>query len=117
MSQRSFLGRILHSSYWPAILFTDSNSSKTVPKSLLLITWMKILLVLLIGIASIVTPLGLYEAIEARSSPSYEAFHPLVDNSPIGKGTMPRAKVPFTRHCSTALEEVPCPGASSSGDH
>lgn len=60
-----------------------------------------------VSIASIVTPLGLYDAIAAEENPTTESFTYLPGKSSFGYGTPPRSTAPFTRTCGT---EVACPG-------
>ena len=62
----------------------------------------------LVSIASIVTPLGLYDAIAPSTSPASEIFSYLPDDSAFGYGTPPRSTAPFTRDCSASAQT--CPG-------
>ena len=61
----------------------------------------------LVSIASIVTPLGLYDAIAPASSLTSETFSYLRDDSAFGYGTPPRSTAPFTRDCGS---NTSCPG-------
>lgn len=61
----------------------------------------------IVSIASIVTPLGLYDTIAAEKTPTPESFAYLPDESSFGYGTPPRSTAPFTRTCG---EEAACPG-------
>lgn len=66
---------------------------------------------LLITVAGIVTPLGLYQVLVA--GPVTQApFDNLVDNSSFGYGTPPRSSLPFSRICGiqfSAGGPIPCP--------
>jgi hypothetical protein len=64
----------------------------------------------LLWLASIVTPLGLYESIEPAKSQKDTGFVYLPDRSAFGYGTPPRTNASFTRIC----EQGACPGASMS---
>ena len=58
-------------------------------------------------IASIVTPLGLYDVVAPSDDPSVRPFAYVRDNSAFGYGTPPRSSAPFVRVCGT---NIPCPG-------
>jgi hypothetical protein len=60
-----------------------------------------------VSIASIVTPLGLYDAIAAEKTLTSESFTYLPDESSFGYGTPPKSTAPFTRTCGV---EAACPG-------
>jgi hypothetical protein len=65
--------------------------------------------VALVSIASIVTPLGLYDAIAPPKAQTTQTFRYVRDNSAFGYGTPPRSTAPFTRECGT---DTACPGQS-----
>ena len=66
-------------------------------------------MLVLVAVAAIVTPLGLYEGIIADANPTSTEFHYIQDISPIGFGTPPRdANNTWSRIC-VGLPEVPCP--------
>lgn len=75
-------------------------------------TRLKTLLAVLIAIAAVVTPLGLYERIIASDSPTPSVFHYVEDGSTFGLGTPPRADLPWSRFCG-ALHLVECPNSFS----
>ncbi|KAJ0423353.1 hypothetical protein BJY00DRAFT_310478 [Aspergillus carlsbadensis] len=55
---------------------------------------------LLISIAAVVTPLGLYEAVVPDPRPQMQPFHHAVDYGIFGQGTPPRNEsLPWTRNC------------------
>jgi hypothetical protein len=84
--RRSVVGRVLHSSHWPTMLRTDSAGTRGVRGSVRLIAVFEILLLLLISVASIVTPLGLYETIVPLAEMKEETFQYAQDNTPMGVG-------------------------------
>jgi len=102
----SVLGRSLQSSPWPTLLQTDAAARhgvlRRVSNGLLLQT----AIVLLISVAAIVTPLGLYQTVEPDGQ-ELEAFQFLRDDSPFGFGTPDRTPGPFSRSCGGN----PCPGS------
>lgn len=107
---RSVLGRLLHSSYWPSILRTETAASSGVGKPVLVTGHVQNAVRVLLWLASIVTPLGLYESIEPAKSPTDTGFVYLPDRSAFGYGTPPRTNASFTRIC----EQGACPGSSMS---
>jgi hypothetical protein len=68
-----------------------------------LVTWIS----LFIGVAGIITPLGLYDALVQTSS-VLVTFQYLPDTSPFGIGTPPRSNLSFSRECGS-FGFSPCP--------
>lgn len=62
----------------------------------------------LIGVAAIVTPLGLYDGIVARLETGPSTFNYIKDTSSMGYGTLPRNNATWSRLCGDYLL-VPCP--------
>ena len=110
---RSVIGRFLHSSHWPTILHTDTAAIFGVSKRITLISWLNIFAMVLIGIAAIVTPLGLYEDLVPIGAIG-EPFRYIRDDSPMGSGTPPRSNTSGTwsRIC-WSLYPVTCPGSKN----
>ena len=77
-----------------------------------MISWLKTLATILIGLAATVTPLGLYEAVVSGKAPTPEAFHYVQDKSPLGYGTPPRTNLSWSRICG-AFGPVACPNSRS----
>ncbi|KAH6855872.1 hypothetical protein B0I37DRAFT_64600 [Chaetomium sp. MPI-CAGE-AT-0009] len=102
----SVLGRSLQSSPWPTVLQTDAAARhgvlRRVSNGLLLQTT----IVLLISVAAIVTPLGLYQTVEPGDL-VMETFQFVQDQSPFGYGTPSRVQGPFSRSCGIDI----CPGS------
>lgn len=73
---------------------------------------MKMALAILVAIAAIVTPMGLYESIVASTTPTPSAFHYVEDDSPFGQGTPPRTDTTWSRFCG-ARTLVACPNSFS----
>lgn len=104
---RSVLGRFLHTSLWPTILQTDTAAASGVSKRASNVGFFQTAVLGLISLASIITPLGLYDNVTPNDGTSIESFHYLRDPSPFGYGTPPRSTAPFVRSCGV---DVPCPG-------
>lgn len=95
----SVVQRSLLSSLWPWILRTDASAARSVNVGVRLLSILSRLGLLVIAIAAVVTPLGLYEAIVATSDNVSVPFSHLEDMSPMGMGTPARSDSPFTRGC------------------
>jgi hypothetical protein len=104
----SVLGRALQSSPWPSILQTDAAARKGVRRRVSNGLLLQTAIVLLISVAAIVTPLGLYQAVEADDGQELEAFQFVKDESSFGYGTPPRLAGPFSRDCGRPYV---CPGS------
>jgi hypothetical protein len=103
----SVLGRSLQSSPWPTLLQTDAAARHGVLRRVSNGLLFQTAVVLLISVAAIVTPLGLYQTVEPGDL-QIEAFQYVKDDSPFGYGTPDRITGPFGRSCG--LGEV-CPGS------
>lgn len=107
------IGRFLHASRWPTLLYADSAAIRGVPGHVLFITRMKTILALLTAIAAVVTPLGLYQAIvEDDEWTENVSFHYLEDPTEFGYGTPPRVDLPWSRICGSWYP-VECPNSFS----
>jgi len=96
---RSVAAKSLYRSQWPEFLRSDSALNRGVRKDILLLTKLMGFLGIMIGIAGIVTPLGLYQAL--LPGPQVQVhFRNLVDTSAFGYGTPPRSSLSFNRKCS-----------------
>lgn len=102
----SVLGRSLQSSPWPSVLQTDAAARHGVRGRINNGLTLQTVIVLLISVAAIVTPLGLYQTVEADGE-KLEAFQFAEDLSPFGYGTPDRGPAPFTRACG----DDACPGS------
>ncbi|KAF3935173.1 hypothetical protein ABW20_dc0108136 [Dactylellina cionopaga] len=107
----SVIGRFLHSSFWPVILCTDSAATVGVSKIVLSVHRLSALTATLVSIATIVTPLGLYEAVSPEQTLLLEPFHYIQDKSPMGFGTPPRKNNTWSRICG-GFYPVICPNSS-----
>jgi len=110
---RTVAGRSLQSSYWPDILFTDASRTKGVRKPIWLSTTIASLVALLCAIAGVITPLGLYDAMEP-SSWRVLPFTYIKDTTPFGAATPSRSTFAFSRTCSQGhglafQGPAPCP--------
>ncbi|KAH6986641.1 hypothetical protein EDB80DRAFT_731754 [Ilyonectria destructans] len=71
----SAISKLLYSSNWPTLLCGDSAASEGVVLSARIFKYVGLLAILLVSIAAIVTPLGLYEAVVPSESLTDESFH------------------------------------------
>ncbi|KAL3441667.1 hypothetical protein BJX65DRAFT_299571 [Aspergillus insuetus] len=95
--------------YWPTLLSSDSAVSTGIPFRVLFFRYAGMVCTMLISIAAIVTPLGLYESILlCPEAPAL--FHHLPDSGIFGTGTTTRnASVPWSRACGGSVEPFTCP--------
>lgn len=107
----SVVERNLLSSHWPVLLRSDSAATKGVDRSIRLVTWLRPLGLLLVTVAAVVTPLGLYDEINPEADPIPAPMIYVADNGPFGYGTPSREQVYFTRKCGGSLP-VQCPGTA-----
>lgn len=102
--------RFLQSSLWPPLLQADSSKTVGVRRT---VSWMTLsvpLIAILISVAGVVTPLGLYEVDEPANAHEWASFEYVKDSSPFALGTSPRKGASFTRTCSMLAGcFVPCP--------
>ncbi|KAI9800890.1 MAG: hypothetical protein M1833_003026 [Piccolia ochrophora] len=106
----SVAGRAIQSSHWPTLLSSDTAAFNGVRKRILVITHLSTAALLLIALAGIITPLGLYDAM-VEGDTVRTPFHYVPDLSPMGYGTPPRSNLGFTRTCGWDLPK-PCPGTN-----
>ncbi|RSL81766.1 hypothetical protein CEP52_017127 [Fusarium oligoseptatum] len=102
----------LQSSYWPLVLQSDATKDRGVRKPIVVISLLLPLLSLLIAVAGVVTPLGLYESNEPKSKSIRANFEYVRDSSTFFSSTSTRDDKPFTRVCTINLCYVPCPYTS-----
>jgi hypothetical protein len=102
----SVLGRSLQSSPWPTLLQTDAAARHGVLRRVSNGLLFQTTLVLLISVAAIVTPLGLYQTVEPGGL-SLETFQFAKDKTPFGYATPGRVTGPFSRSCGLDT----CPGS------
>jgi len=108
---RSLIAPLLHSSDWPLFLGSESPSTGVSTSAWIFkhATWIRGVLV---AIASIVTPLGLYESVEPDSKPGAYEFHYIADDGIFGKGTTIRNHtVTWSRQCGYFPRR--CPGSAT----
>lgn len=107
----SVVSRTFSSSVWPVLLRSDLAASKSNPPLVNFVTWMKPLTLLLISVAAIVTPMGLYEGLVLTRNMQMTTFTSLLDTSAMGYGTPPRSELGFSRQC-WGVGPVQCPGTT-----
>ncbi|KAF2741897.1 hypothetical protein M011DRAFT_522494 [Sporormia fimetaria CBS 119925] len=86
----SVVGRTLHSSHWPVILRTDTAGVQGVRRSVRFTTLIQLRILVLIPIAAIVTPLGLYEAVYPQDGLREVTFEYVRDDTSMSLGTLLR---------------------------
>ncbi|KAL6243810.1 hypothetical protein RBB50_009244 [Rhinocladiella similis] len=67
---------------------------------------------MIISIASIVTPIGLYDEVAADAQAQDVSFPYVADNGPFGYGTPPRSSLGFNRQCGVPTWRA-CPGSDT----
>ncbi|KAJ5161172.1 hypothetical protein N7492_006564 [Penicillium capsulatum] len=105
----SVLGRTLQSTHWPLLLSSDTAGRDGVRRTIYWISFTTPVVLLLISLASIVTPLGLYDAILPEAEKVSIPFHYVEDKTAMGLGTPPRSNLGFNRRCWNPYP-VNCPG-------
>ncbi|EER27888.1 hypothetical protein CPC735_032240 [Coccidioides posadasii C735 delta SOWgp] len=106
------IGRSLHASHWPLLLRADTATAREVSRAVRLEGILRPLILLIVGIAAVVTPLGLYDAVVPGTKMVPQPFQYQPDTSPFGSGTPPRSKLGFNRICG-AFEPRACPGSKT----
>ncbi|ORY00451.1 hypothetical protein BCR34DRAFT_111786 [Clohesyomyces aquaticus] len=110
----SVIGRTLHASPWPTILRTETAGVQGVRGSVRTVALFQSFLLLLLSIASIVTPLGLYQTIIANDHPTEEPFSYVNDTSSFGFGTLPRRNdMGLSRMCWGSIRPKVCPWSNT----
>lgn len=96
----SVTGRQLSHSIWPTVLRSDTAASEGVFPSVKRLALLRPVGLLLIAVAAVVTPLGLYDAVLPEKGLKPVAFVHLADSSPMGLGTPPQGTDVFiNREC------------------
>jgi hypothetical protein len=103
----------IQGSLWTVLLQSDSASTNGVRKTINFTTRMGFLSTLLLSLASIITPLGLYESILVENTPQNTRFAYARDSSVFGVGTLPRPIEGFSRICGSFGPPVACPNSNS----
>lgn len=104
----SVFGRLIHTSLWPFLLQTDTASGSKVEKRVRIMSVLSIFASVLLAVAAIVTPLGLYSTV-IEMEITDAAFSYVRDTSPIGLATQARDTYRANRICG-ALSIINCPG-------
>lgn len=102
----------IQGSLWPTILQSDSTTTNGVKLSIRFAGGMGTISTLLLSLASIITPLGLYESIAANNRQENVVFAYAKDTSVFGTGTLPRPAEGFSRVCGSFGPQA-CPYSSS----
>lgn len=79
----------------------------------MLVSLLRPAMIALVGIAAVVTPLGLYETIEPVRNLTQQPFHYVQDTSPLGLGTPPRTNATWSRKCGSFGGPVACPHSAN----
>ena len=106
---RTVVSAALQRSLWPTFLRSDAAHSRGVRFDIFFLSQLIPLMGILVAIAGIATPLGLYETLLPAKTTQTQ-FHYVVDNSPFGYGTPPRSNYSLSRICGTDEGfPIPCP--------
>ncbi|PGH00009.1 hypothetical protein AJ80_09246 [Polytolypa hystricis UAMH7299] len=98
---------LMHSSYWAILLGSDSVASRGVTRGARLMAWLQPISLIIVAVAAIVTPLGLYDEVSVGNKLVAVPFHYAADNSPFGRATMPRSDLKSLRICYDTEEGCP----------
>ncbi|KAF5357213.1 hypothetical protein D9756_006366 [Leucocoprinus leucothites] len=111
----SAVTRMLHSSIWPTLLFSDSSQSNDAGAAVATLSYLSTLSIVLVAIVSVTLPLGLSQGplLPTQSQVRVPASY-VTDSSPLSLATTTGLEG-FThgRLCSpngTDIDVVPCPG-------
>ncbi|RPA82505.1 hypothetical protein BJ508DRAFT_414119 [Ascobolus immersus RN42] len=96
----SVVCRFVQGTWWPTVLRSDSTAWHGVDRKVLYLTISSTLSILLLGLASVVTPLGLDEGIVATTHKNLP-FTSFKDPGIIGVGTMDREGYVYSRLCGS----------------
>lgn len=107
---RSVVGRTLQSTHWPLLLGSDTAAREGVRRLVYFISAAIPGTLAVIAIASVVTPLGLYETFQPTGEKVLMPFHYAPDRTPMGYGTPERSALRYTRYCYN-MYPVNCPGS------
>jgi len=100
----SVVGRQVNNSQWPLLLKSDTAAARGVYPKVKLIALLRPIAAVLVAVAAVITPLGLYDAIVPSKAMQAVPFAYLQDNSPLGYGTPPQGReVWFSRSCGGVL--------------
>lgn len=113
---RSVAGRAIQNSCWPTILAADTAACRDVRRRIVFITYFSTFVLILIAVAGVVTPLGLYDGIFLGDTVQKE-FHYVRDTSPMGYGTQPGNSLEFITRTCALLFRVPRPDTNGTVDN
>jgi hypothetical protein len=105
---RSVVNRAISTTIWPHVVRADAVNTRHTPTRIRIINLAATIGAVLLIVASVATPLGLYDEIVPRGSQMVE-FQYVKDPGPFGRVTMPRPDTWFTRYCEHGLH-INCPG-------
>ncbi|KZL87329.1 hypothetical protein CI238_13111 [Colletotrichum incanum] len=121
-NDRNIASRVLQRTWWPTILASDSVLTHGARLKITLISWFVPTVAVLIAIAGIVTPLGLYEQFDTLDT-EVGSFVYVKDSSSFGTATSQRGLHDFSRACSLSTRgsnywnrtAISCPSLKDSG--
>ncbi|EAU35445.1 predicted protein [Aspergillus terreus NIH2624] len=108
----SVLGRTLQSTYWPMILRTDTAAGTGVRRTVKAGVFLLPGALGVLAVASIVTPLGLYDGFAPAPNKALYDFQYVKDPTVMGSATPPRSPLPFNRQCGSFYDSA-CPGSNT----
>ncbi|EXJ60920.1 hypothetical protein A1O7_05073 [Cladophialophora yegresii CBS 114405] len=104
----SVVNRTISTTIWPHLLRADAANTRQIPPRVQIPSWTATAGAALLVLASVITPLGLYDEIVPGESKLVE-FQYVKDPGPWGRVTMPRPNSQFTRQCEVGTV-INCPG-------
>ncbi|KAL4893108.1 hypothetical protein BDV59DRAFT_202088 [Aspergillus ambiguus] len=108
----SVVGRLLQSTYWPLILGSDTTANTGVRRTVKCFAYFLPGALALLALASVVTPLGLYDTIAPAPDKVLMDFEYAKDLTVMGFTTQQRSPLDFNRYCG-GFALIPCPGSNT----
>lgn len=109
---RSVVGNVINGSYWSTLLQTDTTASSLVNKKVRFFSLLSTSGIIFLAAVSVVTPLGLYDAI-SQSNYDDTRFEYAADTTSMGKATPSRDGYRPGRTCGQGNFELNCPGQAA----
>lgn len=115
-----FAQRALSNTHWPVMLRTDSMANRAVDTKIRTLNWLQIAFTVILAVAAVLTPAGLYDIISDGTTTTETNFTRAQDQSVFGFSTQVQNEWPW-RVCSDSyplndsiLMSVNCPGSDQS---
>ena len=102
---------MLQNNHWPTLLGSDTGLNRNVASGPKIISYLLPTISIIIAVAGVITPLGLYEGLWT-ATPTVVPFQYAPDASFFGRGTPARSPLGFNRRCGSPILK-PCPFSST----